>query len=142
MLYADTSAVLRWLFNEAAGTQIFNALRKAEKVVCSRLTLVETRRVIQRAITERRITEAEGADLLAVFGQAAAQWAILELTTQVARRAEGAFPVEPVRTLDAIHLASAIFLRESLPELQMLSTDNRVRENARQIGFVVLPDKR
>lgn len=54
---------------------------------------------------------------------------------EVARRAEGVFPVEPVRTLDAIHLASALFLRESFPELLILSTDERVRRNALPYRF-------
>ncbi|MBI3795873.1 MAG: hypothetical protein HY268_02755 [Deltaproteobacteria bacterium] len=48
-------------------------------------------------------------------------------------------PLEPVRTLDAIHLASALFLRESFPDLLILSTDERVRHNALPLGFDVLP---
>lgn len=139
IVYAETSAVLRWLFNEDTGKQILVDLQKAEKVVCSRLTLIETRRVIRRAEAESRISEVEAADLFTVFGQAAARWAVLELASEVAQRAEGGFPVEPVRTLDAIHLASALFLRESLPGLLILSTDERVRRNALQLGFEVLP---
>ncbi len=49
------------------------------------------------------------------------------------------FPDEPVRTLDAIHLASMAFLRESLPDLVVLSTDERVRLNTVQLGFEVRP---
>ena len=36
--YAESSAVLRWLFNEPAGEEILDHLRGARKVVCSRLT--------------------------------------------------------------------------------------------------------
>jgi len=139
MVYAETSAVLRWLFNEDGSGQILEDLRRAKKVVCSRVTLIETRRVMRRASVESRITETQAADLFAVFGQAAARWAILELSVEVARRAESVFPLEPVRTLDAIHLASAVLLRESLPDLCILSTDERVRRNALQLGFDVLP---
>lgn len=139
IVYAETSAVLRWLFNEDAGEQILTELQKAEKVVCSRLTLIETRRVIRRALTESRLTEAEADGLLTAFGQAAARWAILEVSDKVAQRAEERFPVEPVRSLDAIHLASAMILRESLPDLLILSTDERIRFNAHQLGFDVLP---
>lgn len=138
-LYAETSAVLRWLFNEEASKEILGCLKKAQKVVCSRLTPIETRRVISRAAAESRITATEAADLLAVFGQAVARWAIIELSPEIARRAEGIFPIEPVRTLDALHLSSAVFLREALPDLRLLSTDGRVRQNARQLGFEVLP---
>jgi hypothetical protein len=40
-----------------------------------------------------------------------------------------------VRTLDAIHLASALFLRESFPGLVMLTADERVGANAALLGF-------
>jgi hypothetical protein len=54
---------------------------------------------------------------------------------EVARRAEDGFPNEPVRTLDASHLASALFLRQSFPDLVLLTADERVRANAALLGF-------
>jgi uncharacterized protein with PIN domain len=140
-LYAETSAVLRWLFAERDGDAILEQLRAADKVVCSRLTGIEARRVIRRAVREGRITEVEAAGLRAQLALAAARWAVLEVTRDVAARAEEAFPSEPLRTLDALHLASALELRQSLPDLVVLSTDARVRANAAQLGLVVLPDE-
>ena len=134
-LYAETSAVLRWLFAEEGGEEIRSALATAEKVLSSRLALIETRRVLRRAERERRITAAQSADLLAIFAQAASTWAILEISEEVARRAEEGFPSEPVRTLDAIHLASALLLRQSFPDLVILTADDRVRSNAALLGF-------
>ncbi len=134
-IYAETSAVLRWLFAEPGGGEVLAVLAAATKVTCSRLTLVETRRVIRRAERETRVSAAQSADLLAVFAQAVSTWAILDLTNDVARRAEEGFPSEPVRTLDAIHLASALFLRQSFPDLVMLTVDDRVRANALQLGL-------
>jgi hypothetical protein len=139
ILYAESSAVLRWLFNDVMADQILDDLVNATKVVCSRLTLVECRRAARRALSESRIVEAQLSEVLSVFAQSAARWAVLELTSDVAERAGGRFPVEPVRTLDAIHLASMGVLRESLPELVVLSTDSRVRENSAQLGFEVRP---
>ena len=134
-LYAETSAMLRWLFAEEGGEAIRSALAAAEKVTSSRLALIETRRVVRRAEREGRITGAQAADLLAVFAQATSTWALLEISEEVARRAEGSFPNEPVRTLDAIHLASALFLRQSFPDLVLLTSDDRVRANATLLGF-------
>ena len=134
-LYAETSAVLRWLFAEEGGETIRSALATAEKVTSSRLALIETRRVVRRAEREERITEAQAADLLAVFAQATSTWAVLEISEEVARRAEDGFPSEPVRTLDAIHLASALFLRQAFPDLVILTADDRVRANAALLGF-------
>ncbi|MGH7336177.1 MAG: type II toxin-antitoxin system VapC family toxin [Myxococcota bacterium] len=134
-LYAETSAVLRWLFAEQGGETIRSALAAAQKVVSSRLALIETRRVVRRAEREGRITAAQAADLLAVFAQASSTWAVLEISEEIARRAEDGFPSEPVRTLDAIHLASALFLRQSFPDLVILTADDRVRANAALLGF-------
>jgi predicted nucleic acid-binding protein len=134
-LYAETSAVLRWLFAEKEGEELRATLAAADKVTSSRLTLIETRRVVRRAEREGRITAAESADVLAVFSQAVSTWAILEISEEIARRAEDGFPSEPVRTLDAIHLASALFLRQSFPDLVIVSADERVRANATLLGF-------
>ncbi len=134
-LYAETSAVLRWLFAEAGGEAIRTALAAATKVASSRLALIETRRVVRRAEREGRITAAQSADVLAVFAQATSTWAVVEISEEIARRAEESFPSEPVRALDAIHLASALVLRQSFPDLFVLTADERVRANAALLGF-------
>jgi len=134
-VYAETSAVLRWLFAEEKGKALRVVLAAAEKVTSSRLTLIETRRVVRRAERDGRITAAQSADILAIFAQAASTWAILEITEEIARRAEDAFPSEPVPTLDAIQLASALFLRQSFPNLVIVSSDERVSANAALLGF-------
>ncbi len=54
-------------------------------------------------------------------------------------RAGQAFPKEPVRALDAIHLATALLVGAEQPDLVMLSLDPRVRRNAEALGFRVLP---
>lgn len=138
-LYAETSAVLRWLFYEDGGEVVRSRLAVAAKVVSSRLTLIEIRRVVRRAERDGRLTAAQAADVLAVFAQAASTWAIVELCDEIARRAEEAFPKEPVRTLDALHLASALFLRQSFPDLAVLSADERVVTNAALLGFQTEP---
>lgn len=137
-IYVESSALLRWLFAEEGGEQIRKTLASAAKVVTSRLTLIETRRVIRRAEQEGRLTAANAIDLLSILAQAAATWAVCEIVHEIAQRAEERFPAEPVRTLDAIHLASALFLRQALPELVLLSRDERVLSNARALGFAAI----
>ncbi len=46
-------------------------------------------------------------------------------------RARRPFPVEPIRTLDALHLASALGAKETLDDLALLSLDHRIRSAAR-----------
>jgi predicted nucleic acid-binding protein len=80
------------------------------------------------------IEEAQGEELLATVARASARWTALEITREIADRVEGRLPHEPLRTLDAVHLASALVLRQSLPDLRLLSVDDRVRENAGLLG--------
>jgi predicted nucleic acid-binding protein len=138
-LYADGSAVLRWLFREDRGPEIERLLREATKVVCSRPTLVEVRRTIRRAVSQGQLDEVSSGAAFDAFAQAAARWAVLEVSREVADRAERPFPAEPVRTLDAIHLASALVLRHALPDLKLLSTDDRVPTKGGRLGFEGVP---
>ena len=87
----------------------------------------------------KELAETDAAEVRATLTQAAARWALLEISSEVAARAEQAFPVEPVRTLDAIHLASALLLRHSIPDLIVVSTDDRIRANASELGFELFP---
>ena len=41
-----------------------------------------------------------------------------------------------MRTVDAIHLATALELAAAFPDLQLLSFDRRVRDNAEALGIV------
>ena len=64
---------------------------------------------------------------------------IVPLSDSVLQGIGEEFPVEPVRTLDAVHLATIQLLAETLPELDLVSTDERVRENAKALGINVFP---
>ncbi len=58
---------------------------------------------------------------------------------EISDRARTPFPEEPVRTLDAIHLATAVVSRKLVPEIRLLSLDERIRSCGRALGFEVLP---
>jgi len=70
------------------------------------------------------------------------RWAVLRLGPEIIDRARRPFPGEPVRSLDALHLASALSALASVPELALLSLNHRVRRCARELGFEVLPAER
>ena len=84
-------------------------------------------------------SEAEAANRRGILSQASEHWAILGLNDEVSERARRPFPLEPIRTLDAIHLSSALLARSLVPETHLLSLDQRVRASARQLGFEVVP---
>lgn len=54
-------------------------------------------------------------------------------------RARQPLPGDPVRTLDAIHLASLLVARSAVGGLRLLSLDERVRQAAKALGVDVVP---
>ncbi len=138
-LYADSSAVLSWIFGESRGERVREALAAAAVVVASDLTLVECDRAIHRALAAGRVTEAQAAGRRSLLAAAAAHWSLMHLDAAVAERARRPFPAEPVRTLDALHLASALAARTAVPDLVLLSLDDRMRAAGQGLGFEVHP---
>jgi predicted nucleic acid-binding protein len=138
-LYAESSAVIAWLLGEPSGKDVRGVLAGAEAVVSSDLTLVECDRVLIRAVALGKITEAQAADRRAALGAAAVRWHILKIAGDIIERARRPFPQEPIRTLDVLHLSSALVARSALPGLELLSLDERIRENARALGFRTRP---
>lgn len=138
-LYAETSAVVAWLLGEPDGSAVGRDIGAGEQIFASELTLVEIDRTLVRLEAAGRLTAAAAAGMRGSLAQAAAAWQILALRPDILDRARRAFPTEPVRTLDAIHLASALAAREAVPGLAFLSLDQRCRANARALGFWVLP---
>ena len=64
---------------------------------------------------------------------------IVELRARFLEQSGRTFPIEPVRSLDAIHLIVASWLKETRPSLAIASLDDRVRDNASALGITVLP---
>jgi predicted nucleic acid-binding protein len=64
--------------------------------------------------------------------------AFLELIADVLVRARAPFP-SPVRTLDALHLASLDFLREQGQGVSLASYDERMLTAARKLKFSTFP---
>lgn len=50
----------------------------------------------------------------------------MEMNFPVKRRSAESFPIEPVRSLDAIHLATALQFLEVYPSLEFLTLDERI----------------
>ena len=63
----------------------------------------------------------------------------LRMVRRGVERGRRAFPREPIRTLDAVHLSTAPVARGVVSDLQLLSLDARIRANAAELGFDVVP---
>jgi uncharacterized protein len=138
-LYAESSAILAWLLDEAAAPEVLRHLSAAQVVIASDLTLIECDRVLIRAAALGEIPEADAADRRAHLVAIAAHWQVMRVAGEVVERARQPFPAEPIRTLDSIHLAAAITARAAIAGLALLSLDERIRASGRKLGFEMLP---
>jgi predicted nucleic acid-binding protein len=135
LVYIESSALVAALFEQDARSQAI--ISAATRLVSSALTFAEANRALIRARLAGRLTSAQ--EQLAVRGLAtfARRCAIIAVSDDVLRRASRPFPREPVRTLDAIHLASVELLEEPPPLVTVLTRDSRVRANAESMGFAL-----
>lgn len=131
--------MLSWLLGEVSAEPVRRALSDAEIVLASDLTLIECDRALIRAVATGRLSESHAFDRRAHVNRVAAHWVLLGIDSQIVERARRPFPGEPIRTLDALHLSSALMARSALPETALLSLDDRVRASGRDLGFSLLP---
>jgi predicted nucleic acid-binding protein len=141
-VYVESSAVLAWLLDEATAPGVCELLGNAQIIVSCDLTLIECERVLIRALTLGELSEAEAADRREQLSAAASHWHVLRIAPEVVDRARRPFPGEPIRSLDAIHLASTLLARSAVSGLMLLSLDERIRNSARKLGLGVLPEDR
>jgi hypothetical protein len=77
-----------------------------------------------RVVALKELTEAEAAYRRAHLIAAAAHWHVLRIAAGIVDRARQPFPGDPIRTLDAIHLASLL-----VDEQQTLLEHDLVKQN-------------
>ena len=121
MIYLDTSVALAWLLTEDRRPP---ASLWDETLVSSRLLEYETWTVPH----VRGLVDSNGEAARGLIG-----WvALLELTPRVLARALDAFPDPvPLRTLDALHLASCAYLADQGQDVELASYDRRMNDVAR-----------
>ena len=135
VLYVESSAlVAAWLESDTA---VKRALDAPGRRITSAITFTEARRAVLRARMTERITAAQAATALKGLPAQAARCQVVAVTEEVLLRAGQAFPVEPVRTLDAIHLATLELLALRPEATKVLTRDARVAANARALGYMV-----
>lgn len=138
-LYAESSAVLAWLLGDHGGELARAQLSAAELVLTSDLTLIECDRVIHRAVALGELTEEEASKRRTLLATASEHWAVFGMDGEMSERARRVFPREPVRTPDAIHLATALVTRNVVTGVQLLTLDERIRKNGSELGFSIVP---
>lgn len=137
-IYVETSAALQWLLGQEHQHEVITVLSKAKYIVTSQLTVLEIHRAFSRLMKSGLLTKLQVNELTERFNEAKNSWGLRSITESILKRAGETFEVEPIRSLDAIHLATALEFQAHIPDIKILSFDNRILENAQSYGFTLV----
>ena len=132
--YIDSSVLLRIVLGEKGALRSW---RRIARPISSEIIRVECLRVIDRArirygLDERVVAERRAAVLEQLTG-----FEIVPLDPSVLERAADPFPTL-IGSLDALHLTSALAVRNRVRDLKFATHDEELGMAAQAVGFAVI----
>jgi predicted nucleic acid-binding protein len=138
ILYLDTSSLLKVFFREEGTSAVQALTEQARTVACSIIGYVEARSAFVRAVRGGRLTVPEHTVALDAFERGWATYFVREVNESLVREAAALAEKHYLRSLDAIHLASALTLRRELrEEVTFSAADGRLMAAASAEGLLV-----
>jgi predicted nucleic acid-binding protein len=125
--YLDSSAIVKLMRVEPETSALETVLAHLDGVVTSSLSVVEITRAVRRVGNRKLLQRVE--DIIDSL-------VLIDLNGGIVASAGGVAPPE-LRSLDAIHLATAISLDFQDGELEFITYDQRLAAAARKAGLTV-----
>lgn len=137
MHYFDASALVKRYVRERGSLRVRRLLALGPPLT-SRLSEVEVASALARRAREGAFPPAEHDRALAAFGSDLAALVVVELTTEVLARARDLLERHPLRSGDAIQLASCLYLQEQIDEpVPLVAFDDRLIQAGRLEGLTI-----
>jgi uncharacterized protein len=128
MLYLDASALVKRYVAEEGSEALIEAMQDADGWAICRIGYVETARAINLAAGKAGLKR---------FVSDWSSFNVIEVDASLAERAVELTSTEDLRSLDALHLASALLITSD--ELTVATWDVRLHRAAQHRGLAVLP---
>lgn len=142
ILYLDTSAVVKLYVEEEGSDKVRASCEQARVVATSLIGYAEARAAFARAKRQARLQAQDHRQVLEDFDHDWDSYFILEVTEGLVRRAGGLAEDHALRAYDALHLASALTLRERVHRtVAFLCFDEALEAAARGESLVTSPFK-
>ncbi|MBI2237692.1 MAG: type II toxin-antitoxin system VapC family toxin [Actinobacteria bacterium] len=132
-VYVDSSVLLRVVLGEPGRVRIWSRITRA---VASELVRLECLRTIDRARIRLRLEDEDVAGRRAAVLEAIETLSLVPVGPRILERAAEPFPTM-LGSLHAIHLASALVVREESDDLSLATHDQELAVAARAVGFHV-----
>jgi uncharacterized protein len=136
--YFDTSVLVKCYVREH-GTHEALSLTGRHAVLSSAIAPIEVTSAFRQQVVTGGLTRRQYDRALLRFRADRAHWTLLEVDPQVLARAESVVGMASVRTLDALHLASAlVFEAETDLRPPFVTGDEQQRRAAEALGLNVV----
>lgn len=136
--YFDTSTYLKIFVNESGSAQVRKLIKK-HRILSSAILSVECFSALSRKKHARELKDREFDALANKIRESLAYIESIRLTDEVLIKAEQVVVSSPVRSLDALHIASALIFQQALQiPLPFVTSDHRQLEAAQAHGFATV----
>ena len=126
--YLDASAIVKLIAAEPETAALESALARRDGLLTSRVSVVEVQRAVRRAASRKLLQRVD--DVFEAF-------VLIEASASILGAAGSVAPTT-LRSLDAIHLATALSLHFDEPAtLEFICYDNRLADAAKRAGLEV-----
>jgi predicted nucleic acid-binding protein len=125
ILYLDTSALVKLYVREPGSAQVRRQVTDAVAAATSIVAYAETRAAFARVLRERPGSRKRHRERVTQLDRDWDRYAVVELTAAVVRSAGEFAEQHALRGFDAIHLASALWLKSAQSEELLFSAFDR-----------------
>ena len=140
MRFWDSSAIIPLCLKEKTSEPMKRLMQDDEDIVVWWTTRIECLSALSRRQREGVLPMGDEAKARAVLSALSATWSEIQPTETVRLRAERLLSIHPLRSADALQLASALIWAQETPRgLGFVCLDQNLREGALKEGFSVLP---
>lgn len=139
MRFWDTSAIVPLLITEPQSHSMRAMLAQDPVIATAEITAVEITSALWRRRHRGEVSAAAHHDTEASFADLSMRWREIVHSTVVTETALRVLTRRPLKTLDALQLASALVLAPTPDALPFVTLDKKLAAAARAEGFPVLP---
>lgn len=125
MLYLDTSALVKLYVDEPLSQELSAAVDESEAVATSLLAYAEAMAAFARARRDARLSPHGYRHIVDAFEEDWPRYIVVEVTDRLVKSAGNLAASRALRGYDALHLASALSLRERVPSAVMFVAFDR-----------------
>jgi hypothetical protein len=131
--YFDTSSLLKFIIKEIGSEENLNIWNLSDEKVCSQLTRTEMHSALMRKVREESISASAMRARLNAMDKLFADVVLVDITSEVIDASCELVKELPLKSADAIHLATALMVRADL----FSSSDKRLCAAASESGIAV-----